>query len=86
MLQPDPDTYGSFVQQYVVKAFDWLQKKSIENLNIGNICNILKYTNSIRLKDEFCIRLIYCLGYALEPTHQNEFASKVHFHWICVSF
>lgn len=75
--QTNPDVYGSLIQQYVVKAFDWLQKKSIEISKIGNICNILTYTNGVRLKEDFCVRLIYCLGYALEPTHQNEFATKV---------
>lgn len=75
--QSNPDVYGSLIQQYVVKAFDWLQKKSIEISKIGNICNILSYTNGVRLKEEFCVRLIYCLGYALESMHQNEFATKV---------
>lgn len=77
--QSDPDIYGSLIQQHVVKAFDWLQKKSIEISKIGNICNILKYTCGVRLKEEFCVRLIYCLGFALEPLQQNEFATKVRF-------
>lgn len=77
ILQPDPDSYGSLIQQYVIKAFDWMQKKSIEISKIGNICNILKYTTGVRLKEEFCVRLIYCLSYALDATHQNELASKV---------
>lgn len=77
--QSDPTNYGSFVQQCIVKAFDWLQTKSIELSKIGNICNILAYTNGTRSKEEFCVRLIYCLGYALEAIHQNEIATKVRF-------
>lgn len=75
--QSDPANYGAFVQQCIVKAFDWLQTKSIELSKIGNICNILAYTNGARAKEEFCVRLIYCLGFALESTHQNEIATKV---------
>lgn len=78
--QSNPDVYGSLIQQYVVKAFDWLQKKSIEISKIGNICNILTYTNGVRVKEEFCVRLIYCLSYALEPMHQSELATKVIHH------
>lgn len=78
ILQSDPNNYESLIQQYVVKALDWLQKKSIEISKIGNICNILRYTNGVRLKEEFCVRLIYCLVFALEATHQNEFAQKVN--------
>lgn len=84
--QSNPDVYTPLVQ-YVVKAFDWLQKKSIEISRIGSICNILNYTNGARMKDDFCVRVIYCLGYALDPTHQSEFATKVllfnqfHFHF-----
>lgn len=79
--QSDPTNYGSFVQQCIVKAFDWLQTKSIELSKIGNICNILAYTNSIRSKEEFCVRLIYCLGYALEAIYQNEIATKVRTYY-----
>lgn len=75
--QSDPANYGAFVQQCIVKAFDWLQTKSIELSKIGNICNILAYTNGARAKEEFCVRLIYCLGFALESAHQNEIATKV---------
>lgn len=77
MLQSSPDVCGSLIQQYVVKALDWLQKKSIEISRIGSICNVLHYTNDVRLKEDFCVRVIYSLGYALGPTHQNEFATKV---------
>lgn len=76
--QSDPTNYGSFVQQCIVKAFDWLQTKSIELSKIGNICNILALTNGTHLKEEFCVRLIYCLGFALESIHQNEIATKVY--------
>lgn len=61
----------------MLKAFDWLQTKSIELSKIGNICNILAYTNGTRAKEEICVRLIYCLGFALESIHQNEIATKV---------
>lgn len=77
MLQSKPDISGSLIQQYIVKSFDWLQKKSIEISKIGSICNILSYTNDVQLKEDFCVRVIYSLGYALEPTYQNEFATKV---------
>lgn len=77
--QSNPNVYASLIQ-HVVKAFDWLQKKSIEISRIGSICNILNYTNGAHLKEEFCVRVIYCLGYALEPIHQNEFATKVLLH------
>lgn len=78
--QSDPTNYGSFVQQCIVKAFDWLQTKSIELSKIGNICNILAFANGTRSKEEFCVRLIYCLGFALESIHQNEIATKVCTH------
>lgn len=81
-MQNDQRIYEAFIQQYVVKAIDWLQKKSIEISKIGHICNILKYTNGVQRKEEFCVRLIYCLGFALESEHQNEIATKVRFIYI----
>lgn len=78
IMQSNPDAYGILIEQYVKKAFDWLQKKSIELSTIGNICNILSYTNDVRLKEEFCVRLVYCLGFALEPKHHDAFATKVN--------
>lgn len=74
---PDLDTLESLIQQNIIKALDWLQKKSIEVSKIGSICNILNYTNGIRLKDELNVRLIYCLGFSLTPNIQNEFAIQV---------
>lgn len=78
--QTDSNTFEALIQQYVVKALDWFQKKSIEISKIGSISNILRYTNGIRSKEEFCVRLIYCLGFSLTATHQDALTTQVVYY------
>lgn len=75
--QPSPDAFATLVRQYLAKALDWAEKKSIDLPKIGVISNALKYTNGVVNKTEFCVRLIYCFGYGLNESQQNEFAAKV---------
>lgn len=75
--QPDPGAFEAFVNQYVMRALDWAQKKSVNFNNVGTMTNVLKCTDGIRTKEEFCVRLIYSFGYALSAELQSEFAAKV---------
>lgn len=79
--QPSPDAFATLVKQYLAKALDWTEKKSIDLPKIGVVSNVLKYTNGVINKTDFCVRLVYCLGYALNGNQQNEFAAKVSFRF-----
>lgn len=85
MKQTVPDKFESFIQQYLIKALDWTQKKSIDISKVGNVSNILKYADGTQSKEEFCVRLIYSFGYSLEPIYQNDFATKVGFFGLSLS-
>lgn len=74
----DSDIYNLIIKEYLVKASHWAQKKSIEFSKIQSVLNILKSTNGTESKQEFCVRLIYYFGYALNANYQNEFAIKVN--------
>lgn len=65
------------MKKYLINAMEWAQNKSPDAWNNGSIQNILRYSDGVRSKNEFCVRLIYSFGFALKPEYQSDFASKV---------
>lgn len=79
MKQPNPELFTIFMKKFLTNAMEWATSKSLNVWNNGSIQNILRYSDGIQSKNEFCVRLIYSFGFALTPEYQDDFAGKVSF-------
>lgn len=81
MKQPNPELFTIFMRKFLTNAMEWATGKSLNVWTNGSIQNILRYSDGIRSKNEFCVRLIYSFGFALKPEYQDDFATKVSISW-----
>lgn len=73
------DTTGSFVLKYMPKAMSWIKNKH-NLITSGFVLNGLQNLTGAANKEEFSVRLIYGMGFALKPDIQTDFATAV-FEW-----
>lgn len=74
------DTLGTFATEYMPKSLSWIHSKTKTPHMSGFVTNVLKNLTGSSTKEEFCVRLVYSVGFTLPPELQSDFANKV-FEW-----
>lgn len=70
----------AFASQYISQALSWVHSKQKTAPTSGVINNVLNNSVGSTTKDEFAVRLVYGVGFALSSELHSEFANKV-FEW-----
>lgn len=73
------DTTGSLVLKYMSKAMAWMKNKH-NIITSGFVRNALQNLTGAANKEDFSVRLVYGIGFALHPDLQTDFATAV-FEW-----
>lgn len=71
---------SGFISQYMPQALSWIRTKKKDTISSGFVANALQSLTEAASKEEFGVRLVYGMGFALNIDLQSSFASAV-FEW-----